>query len=126
MKSLIEFIKENMEVKNIVEAEDESKSFEFSFKELPNANETIESLKTMAEDNKIEYEATEDSFTITIKKSDCANKEKLAGIQDVLQQYSDLNRADSKNASSEAYAQKTAAFERNVDEFHIKQNYINF
>ena len=44
------------------------------------------------------------------------NRDKIDGIQDVLQQYSDIIRKDSANASSESYAQKTAKFEKTVDD----------
>lgn len=116
MKSLVDYINENLN-KQINESED-SKSFTFSFKELPNAKETIESLVNMAEDKGLDVESTEDSFTIKLTKELCKdNRDKIDGIQDVLQQYSDMNRKDSKNASSESYAQLTASFEKKVDEF---------
>lgn len=110
MKSLVQFIRES-------QGSDESKKFTFSFNGLDNAKETIESLVEMAEDKGIEYESTEESFTITLTRDLCVNnRDKIDGIQDVLQQYSDIIRKDSANASSEAYAQKTAKFEKTVDD----------
>lgn len=105
-----------MKIKESQEAGD-SKKFTFAFNGLDNAKETIESLNKMAEDKGIEHESTEESFTITLTRDLCQNdRDKIDGIQDVLQQYSDIIRKDSSNASDESHAQKTAKFEKTVDE----------
>lgn len=105
MKSLVQFIREAQE------ASDSSKSFTFNFKDLENGKETIESLVDMANDKGIDVESTEDSITLKLTKEMCANeRDKVDGIQDVLQQFSDKIRSDSKNASSESYAQFTKKF----------------
>lgn len=110
MKSLIQFIRES-------QSKGDSKSFTFNFKGLDNAKETIESLVKMSEDKGIDHENTEDSFTITLTRELCSeNRDKIDGIQDVLQQYSDMIRKDSANASSESHAQFTAKFEKTVDD----------
>lgn len=116
MKSLVDFIRES--AIKIKESQDDSKkSFNFAFNGLDNAKETIESLNKMAEDKGIEHESTEESFTITLTRDLCQNdRDKIEGIQDVLQQYSDIIRKDSSNASDEAHAQKTAKFEKTVDD----------
>lgn len=114
MKRLIDYINENLRIN---ESED-PKTFTFSFKELPNAKETIDSLVSMAQDKGLDIESSEDSFTIKLTRELCTdNRDKIDGIQDVLQQYSDLNRKDTKNASSESFAQLTNKFEKKVDEF---------
>ena len=118
MKSLVDFIRENeMKIKESQEAADSKKSFNFAFNGLDNAKETIESLNKMAEDKGIDHESTEESFTITLTRDLCQNdRDKIEGIQDVLQQYSDMIRKDSSNASDESHAQKTAKFEKTVDD----------
>lgn len=117
MKSLVDFIRENeMKIKESQETGD-SKKFTFAFNGLDNAKETIESLNKMAEDKGIDHESTEESFSITLTRDLCQNeRDKIDGIQDVLQQYSDMIRKDSSNASDESHAQKTAKFEKTVDD----------
>lgn len=111
MKSLVQFIREAQETS------ESSKSFTFNFKDLDNAKETIESLVDMANDKGIEVESTEDSLTLKLTKEMCANeRDKVDGIQDVLQQYSDMIRKDSKNSSSESHAQFTKKFANTVSD----------
>lgn len=106
MKSLSEFLKENMQVN-----EGEQKgSFEFNFKDLPNAEDTMKSLEDMCTDKGISFKIDDTKFKLSLPDDIADNKDKVSGIQDVLQQYSDANRKDQKNSSDDAFAQKTKAF----------------
>lgn len=106
MKSLSEFLKESMQVN-----EGEQKgSFEFNFKDLPNAEDTMKSLEDMCTDKGISFKIDDTKFKLSLPDDIADNKDKVSGIQDVLQQYSDINRKDQKNSSDDSFAQKTKAF----------------
>lgn len=116
MKSLADYIAEK-----ILESQKESnepassKTFSFNFHNFENGKETIESVKKMADEKGIECEADESKMTLTVTREKCENHD-IAGIQDVLQQYCEIIRKDSKNASDESHAQKTKSFEKKLDE----------
>ena len=57
----------------------------------------------------------ENKFTLTVTREQCENHD-IAGIQDVLQQYTEIIRKDSKNSSNESHAQKTKEFAKKLDE----------
>lgn len=109
MKNLRDYINESLK------PADGAKTFNFNLTGIDNAKETIESLATMCDEKGFKHSETETSFSIILVKSDDL-KEKVAGIQDVLQQYVEIIRKDSKNASNETYAQKTKAVEKMLDE----------
>lgn len=114
MKSLKEYILEKCENGNCSEPAS-SKSFTFKFYDFDNAKETIESLTKMAEDKGLTFSAEENKFTLTVTREQCENHD-IAGIQDVLQQYTEIIRKDSKNSSNESHAQKTKEFAKKLDE----------
>ena len=74
-----------------------SKSITFNFKDLENAQETI------------------DSLTLEITAD---NVDKIATVQDILQQFCDTIRKSQKRSSDEQYAQKTVEFEKKVGEMN--------
>lgn len=114
MKSLIDYIRENrvdVHKTSIFESESESETFTLSFSELENYKEIIEQVNNLASENGIEVESTEKSLTIKLTTELAKNsKDKIDPILDVLQHYAETIRKDSKNASSESYAQLTKKF----------------
>lgn len=107
MKSLQEFIIENVEVD---ESKSESKSITFNFDGLENAEDTLKSFEDRegcsVEDNKL---------TVTLSEE---TKGKLDTVQDILQQFCETIRNSSKRSSDEQYAQKTKSFEDKLKEFN--------
>ena len=87
-----------------------SKSITFNFKDLENAQETIDSLK-----DKEGVSVDGDSLTVNITAD---NVDKIATVQDILQQFSDTIRKSQKRSSDEQYAQKTVEFEKKVGEMN--------
>lgn len=87
-----------------------SKSITFNFKDLENAQETIDSLK-----DKECISVDGDSLTLEITAD---NVDKIATVQDILQQFSDTIRKSQKRSSDEQYAQKTVEFEKKVAEMN--------
>ena len=87
-----------------------SKSITFNFKDLENAQETIDSLK-----DKEGISVDGDSLTLEITAD---NVDKIATVQDILQQFSDTIRKSQKRSSDEQYAQKTVEFEKKVGEMN--------
>jgi metal-sulfur cluster biosynthetic enzyme len=113
MKNLVEYIKESQE-----KTSEDSKKFTFTFGDLPNSKDTIKSLAELGEDHDIKVETpNETTVEITLTRDICDNhKDQIDEIRDVLQQYSELNRKDSKNASDESFAQKTHKFMDKVND----------
>ena len=116
MKSLKDFLFESSEIiesTEIVESTDEpkAKEFIFKFKDLENGEETVKSMANVygctANEEKLEV-------SITVNKD---NANKLETAQDILQQFAQGIRNSVKRASDEQYAQKTKAFEENVNKF---------
>lgn len=107
MKSLQEFIIENVEVD---ESKSESKTITFNFDGLENSEDTLKSFEDRegcsVEDNKL---------TVTLSEE---TKGKLDSVQDILQQYCETIRNSSKRSSDEQYAQKTKSFEDKLNEFN--------
>ncbi len=107
MKSLQEFIIENVEVD---ESKSESKTITFNFDGLENAEDTLKSFEDRegcsVEDNKL---------TVTLSEE---TKGKLDSVQDILQQFCETIRNSSKRSSDEQYAQKTKSFEDKLKEFN--------
>ena len=87
-----------------------SKSITFNFKDLENAQETIDSLK-----DKEGVSVDGDSLTLEITTD---NVDKIATVQDILQQFSNTIRKSQKRSSDEQYAQKTVEFEKKVGEMN--------
>lgn len=100
MKSLTEYIYESME----------SKTIEFDFTDLENAEETLKSFE-----DKEYCEVDENKLKVTINPD---NVDKLDEVQDILQQYCQTIRSSSKSTNDEQYAQKTKKFEQKVTEFN--------
>lgn len=104
MKNLIDYIKE------AVNESAESKSVTFNFTDLENGEETIKSLE-----GKEGVSIDGNKLTVTITSD---NVDKLDTVQDILQQFCQTIRNSSKRSSDEQYAQKTASFEKNVNELN--------
>lgn len=109
MKTLVEYIKEAL----IFEA-DSAKSFTFNFNELPNKDDIVKQLKQIADDGGFELEEAGESLTLKIDDELKASS-KLTPFRDAIEQYADTLRKDSKNASSEGFAQTTKKFKDSVD-----------
>lgn len=106
MKSLTEYLKESMQMN---EEAQEKASFEFNFSDLSEKEDMIKSLEDMCTEKEISFKVDGDKFKIDITREQ-ADADKLSGIHDVLQQYTDKIRGEQKNSSDEAYAQKTKTF----------------
>lgn len=108
MKTLQEFIKEQLNVVN----ESESATVTFDFSGLENAEDTLKSL-TDREGCSVD----DQKLTVTISSE---TVDKLDSVQDILQQYSETLRNSSKRSSDEQYAQKTKEFAENVTKMNEK------
>ena len=102
MKSLSEYIKENLDIENINEG-----SVKFNFDGMDNADDILKQLSSMqsASVNDKEVEVICD-----------ANVDELNEIYDILKQYSDDERKGIHRTNDEQYAQKTIKFAEKVDE----------
>ena len=102
MKSLSEYIKENLNIENINEG-----SVKFNFDGMDNADDILNQLSSMqsASVNDKEVEVVCD-----------ANVDELNEIYDILKKYSDDERKGSHRTNDEQYAQKTIKFAEKVDE----------
>ena len=87
-----------------------SKSITFNFKDLENAQETIDSLK-----DKEGVSIDGDLLTVEITAD---NVDNIGTVQDILQQFCDTIRKSQKRSSDEQYAQKTVEFEKKVGEMN--------
>ena len=102
MKSLSEYIKENLYIGNINEG-----SVKFNFDGMDNVDDILKQLKSMqsASVNDKEVEVVCD-----------ANVDELNEIYDILKKYSDNERSGRHRTNDEQYAQKTIKFAEKVDE----------
>lgn len=108
MKSLIEYI--NEQVKITEDNSTESKDIVFDFTDLENAEETLKSFEDQ------EFCTVEDKkLTVTVTP---ANYDKLGTIVDILQQYSDTLMQSPKRASNEQYAQTIRKFTNTVNKLN--------
>lgn len=108
MKNLYEYVQESLET--IIINEGQSKSFTFNFNGIIDSEDFIKSLEEQ------EY-VTIDGEKVTVNVTD-ENKDKLETVIDLLQQFIDKSRKDTKNASDETYAQKTKSLEDKLGEMH--------
>ena len=102
MKSLSEYIKENLKIENINEG-----SIKFNFDGMDNADDILKqfgSIQTASVNDK-EVEVMCD-----------ANVDELKKVYDILKKYSDKERSGSHRTNDEQYAQKTIKFAEKVDE----------
>lgn len=104
MKSLQDFVNEQM----TVEAAEESKDFVFNFADMENGEETVKSLQ-----NREHVTIEDQKVTVTIKKD--AN---IDTVQDILQQAIQSLRKSQKSINDETYAQKTAKLEKTLGEMN--------
>ena len=104
MKSLQDFVNEQM----TVEAATESKDFTFNFTDMENGEETVKSLQ-----NREHVTIEDQKVTVTIKKD--AN---IDTVQDILQQAIQSLRKSQKSINDETYAQKTAKLEKTLGEMN--------
>ena len=102
MKSLSEYIKENLNIENINEG-----SVKFNFDGMDNADDILKQLSSMqsASVNDKEVEVVCD-----------ANVDELNEVYDILKKYSDNERSGRHRTNDEQYAQKTIKFAEKVDE----------
>lgn len=111
MKNLYEYVQESIEkIEDNQINESESKNFTFNFKSINDSEDFIKSLEEQ------EY-VTIDGEKVTVNVTD-ENKDKLETVIDLLQQFIDKSRKDTKNASDETYAQKTKSLEAKLGEMH--------
>lgn len=102
MKSLSEYIKENLKIENINEG-----SIKFNFDGMDNADDILKqfgSIQTASVNDK-EVEVMCD-----------ANVDELKKVYDILKKYSDGQRSSAHRTNDEQYAQKTVKFAQKVDE----------
>jgi hypothetical protein len=104
MKSLIDYIKESLEMEQINES-----SIKFNFNGLDDADDVLKQLNTIqsASVNEKEVEVMCD-----------ANVDELKKVYDILKKYSDKERNSQHRTSDEQYAQKTVKFSEKVDELN--------
>lgn len=102
MKSLSEYIKENLKIEEINES-----SIKFNFDGMDNTDDLLKQLDGIqsASVNEKEVEVLCDS-----------NVDELKKIYDILKKYSDKERSGSHRTNDEQYAQKTIKIEDKVNE----------
>lgn len=83
MKSLVQFLNERLAEDNIIESASD-KEFRFMFRDLKNADETIDSIKSSAESKDIYVEKVDGGLKLKAKVDQAS---KWESIQDILQQY---------------------------------------
>ena len=109
MKSLYDYIIE------ATQEQDQAQTFKFDFSKFENAKETIESIKTQAED--FVTDSSETSVTLSCKNSDAT---KLAGALEIIKAFIEKNGKSTTRASDEQYAQFCQTQERmlsNLEDF---------
>ena len=102
MKSLSEYIKENLDIENINKG-----SVKFDFDGMDNADDILKQLSSFQ------------SVSVNDKKVEVvcdANVDELNEIYDILKKYSDDERSGMHRTNDEQYAQKTIKFAEKVDE----------
>ena len=102
MKSLSEYIKENLNIENINKG-----SVKFNFDGMDNADDILKQLSSMQSASVNDKE---------VKVICDANVDELNEIYDILKKYSDDERNGSHRTNDEQYAQKTIKFAEKVDE----------
>ena len=111
MKNLYEYVQESIEKFEDTQInESQAKTFTFNFKSINDSEDFIKSLE--GQDN-----VTIDGEKVTVNVTE-ENKDKLETVIDLLQQFIDKSRKDTKNASDETYAQKTKSLETKLGEMH--------
>lgn len=102
MKSLSEYIKENLNIENINKG-----SVKFDFDGMDNADDILKQLSSFQ------------SVSVNDKKVEVvcdANVDELNEVYDILKKYSDDERNGMHRTNDEQYAQKTIKFAEKVDE----------
>lgn len=102
MKSLSEYIKENLNIEN-----NNAGSVKFNFDGMDNADDILKQLSSFQ------------SVSINDKEVEVvcdANVDELNEVYDILKKYSDDERSGSHRINDEQYAQKTIKFAEKVDE----------
>ena len=101
MKSLSEYIKENLNIEN-----NNAGSVKFNFDGMDNADDILKQLSSFQ------------SVSINDKEVEIvcdANVDELNEVYDILKKYSDDERSGSHRTNDEQYAQKTIKFAEKVD-----------
>ena len=102
MKSLSEYIKENLNIEN-----NNAGSVKFNFDGMDNADDILKQLSSFQ------------SVSINDKEVEIvcdANVDELNEVYDILKKYSDDERSGSHRTNDEQYAQKTIKFAEKVNE----------
>lgn len=118
MKSLKDYILEHSQNTNVQESAkptDAAKTFNFNFAGVEGAEEFLKELTVEAEEEKLNFNATETSFSITITREQCEDNS-INKIRTKLEKFIKDSRKGMKNASSETYAQKTHTLLNLVEE----------
>lgn len=116
MKSLKDYILEHSQnVQESAKPTDAAKTFDFNFAGVDGAEEFLKELTAEAEEEKLNFNATETSFSITITKEQC-DDDSINKIRTKLEKFIKDSRKGMKNASSETYAQKTHTLLNLVEE----------
>ena len=110
MKTLVEYIKEACE-KSECPA---SKSLSFNFTDFEGAEDTLKSVKEIAEKDGVDVEVEDSKVKVSLKKDAVDDAE---GLFELLQDYIHLRGKDQKRASDEAYAQKIVKLEKTLDDW---------
>lgn len=127
MRSLVEFLLENMEFPKISLKESAADSkempqemtFTFDFTEFPKAKETVEAVQNCASEAglKVDFNDEKNILTLSLTRSQCDNNE-ADEVLNILREYATELRKDQKNSSREYYAQLTKKFKLEVDKMN--------
>lgn len=117
MKNLVEYIKEACE--DSVAA---SKKISFNFSGFEGAEDTIKSVKEIAEKDGVEVEVEDEKVSVSLKKDEL---DKAEGLFELLQDYIQLRGKDQKRASDENYAQKCQSLEKKLNDWRDYVDDVN-
>lgn len=120
MKSLKDYILEHSQNVNVQESakpSDAAKTFNFNLAGVDGAEEFLKELTAKAEEEKLNFNATETSFSIVITKEQCTD-DSINNVKNMIEKFVKDARKHQKNASNETYAQKTKSLENMMNEMN--------
>lgn len=120
MKSLKDYILEHSQNVNVQESAkptDSAKTFNFNLAGVDGTEEFLKELTAKAEEEKLNFNATETSFSITITKEQCKD-DSINNVKNMIETFVKDARKHQKNASNETYAQKTKSLENMMNEMN--------
>ena len=109
MKSLIEFLKESKDQNS-----SSSKTLSFNFSGLTDVEDFMKSLNDIADSADVPVDVDENKVKISLSASNIEDAEKLF---ELIQDFAQSKRSETKSSSDESYAQKISKIERTLNDW---------